>query len=45
MIRKRFNEELIEYLLELKWWDWDANKIFRNMDVLCNRDLHQIKYI
>lgn len=24
VIRKRFDDELIEYLLALKWWDWDA---------------------
>ena len=25
-------EELIAYLEEIRWWNWDADKIFRNMD-------------
>lgn len=44
-IRRRFDEELISYLLELKWWDWDAEKIFRNMDALCSKDLRKIRKI
>lgn len=42
VIRKRFDDELIDYLLELKWWNWDAEKIFRNMDALCSGDLQKI---
>ena len=45
VIRKRFCDELVEYLLELKWWDWDAEKIFRNMDALCSGDLERIKSV
>ena len=26
VIRRRFDEELTAYLLELQWWDWDAGK-------------------
>ena len=43
--KKRFDDELIEYLLALKWWDWDADKIFRNMGALCSGDLQQIRHI
>ena len=43
--RKRFDEDLIEYLLQIKWWDWDAEKIFKNMDALCSGDLSKIKNI
>lgn len=45
IIRKRFDDTLIDYLLKLKWWDWDADKIFRNMDALCSGDLQLIKNI
>ncbi len=31
MIRPRFDPELTDYLLALRWWDWDADKIFRNV--------------
>lgn len=29
-IKKRFSEEKIAFLEELKWWDWDDEKIKRN---------------
>lgn len=45
VIRRRFDEDLTEYLLKLRWWDWDAEKIFRNMDALCSGDLEKIKHI
>lgn len=45
IIRKRFDDELIQYLLTLKWWDWDADKIFQNMGALCSSDLEQLRRI
>ena len=40
-IRKRFSEEQIEQLLELKWWDWDIEKITQNLQKLTNCDLFE----
>ncbi|MCI8397831.1 MAG: Vat family streptogramin A O-acetyltransferase [Oscillibacter sp.] len=45
VIRPRFNEELTACLLELKWWDWPAEKIFRNLETLCSGDLGKIREI
>lgn len=45
VIRSRFDRELTEYLLELKWWDWDAEKIFRNLEALCSGDLARIRSV
>lgn len=45
VIRKRFDDELTEYLLSLKWWDWGAEKIFCNMEALCSGDLEKIRNI
>lgn len=45
IIKKRFDDELILYLQELKWWDWSPEKIFRNLEVLCSDDIEQIKNI
>lgn len=45
IIRKRFDDELINYLLELKWWDWPPEKIMRNLEKLCSGDLHEIREI
>lgn len=43
LIRKRFDDETIEFLLNLKWWDWPAEKITANLDILCDGDLTKIK--
>lgn len=43
LIRKRFDDETIEFLLDLKWWDWPAEKIFDNLEILCSGDLSKIK--
>jgi virginiamycin A acetyltransferase len=45
LIRKRFDDELIEYLLKLKWWDWPTGKIFDNLEILCSSDLTRIRAI
>ena len=45
VIRPRFDPELTDYLLELRWWDWDSEKIFRNLEVLCSGDPAQIRSI
>lgn len=29
-IKMRFNEEIIKYLQEIKWWNWSENKIKQN---------------
>ena len=34
LIKKRFNEERIEFLLKLQWWNWDEGKIFNNLEKL-----------
>ena len=45
VVRKRFDDELTEYLLKLKWWDWDAEKIFANLDALTSGDVERIREI
>jgi virginiamycin A acetyltransferase len=45
IIRKRFDDELIEYLLELKWWDWPSDKIIDNLEILCSDDLTKIRHV
>lgn len=39
VIRKRFSNEKIEQLLDLKWWDWNLEKITRNVHALTGNDL------
>ena len=45
IIKKRFDDKLIDYLIDLKWWDWPADKIFNNLEVLCSGDLSKIMTI
>lgn len=45
VIRPRFDPELTDYLLALRWWDRDEDKIFRNLEALCSGDLTQIRKI
>ena len=45
VIRHRFDQAFTEYLLALRWWDWDAEKIFRNLEALCSGDPEQIRQI
>lgn len=33
-IRKRFSDEIIEQLLEIRWWDWENDKITQHLQVL-----------
>ena len=33
-IKKRFSDDIISKLLELKWWDWDIEKITKHVDKL-----------
>jgi len=42
-IRKRFDDKTIKDLLEIKWWDWDAQKIFRNTDIICSADVEKLR--
>lgn len=34
LIKKRFQDEDIEKLLQIKWWEWNVNKIKNNLDLI-----------
>ena len=38
-IRRRFSEETIAALLELKWWNWPREKITRKIEAIKNGDM------
>lgn len=42
-VRKRFSEEQIDVLLELKWWDWDIEKITRSVQILTGNDVDALR--
>jgi acetyltransferase-like isoleucine patch superfamily enzyme len=39
LIKYRFTKEQIENLLEIKWWDWDDDKINKYTPLLCNNNI------
>ncbi len=41
-IKKRFSEEKISQLLNICWWDWDIEKITRNVKNLTNGNLDKL---
>ena len=41
-IRKRFNSDMIEQMLALKWWNWSVDKIQEFLPYLMNGDLEKI---
>ena len=42
-IKKRFDDELIDILLRLKWWDLSAEKLADILPLLCSPDLDSVK--
>ncbi|MDR2835773.1 MAG: chloramphenicol acetyltransferase, partial [Bacteroidales bacterium] len=43
IIRKRFDEELIEIMLKLKWWDKTIEEINKLIPILHNNNLEYVK--
>jgi hypothetical protein len=41
-IRKRFSDEVISKLLELKWWDKTESEINDISDILCSDDIQKL---
>lgn len=39
VIRSRFDEATIESLLQIRWWDWPADKITRNLSAIVGADI------
>ena len=42
-IRKRFDEETVHRLLELRWWDWPTERIRANLDAIQGGRLEELK--
>ena len=46
LIKKRFSDEIIEMLLKIKWWNWNEEKIFKNLEILVSPiDIETLKMI
>lgn len=42
-IRKRFEASIIQELLLIRWWDWDIEKITRNLKAICGADINALR--
>lgn len=42
-IRKRFEESIIEELMQIRWWNWDIEKITRNLKAICGGDINALR--
>jgi virginiamycin A acetyltransferase len=45
VIRKRFDEEIISSLLEIKWWDWPIEIITANIAAIVGADINELRNI
>lgn len=41
-IKKRFSEETISKLLELKWWNWEIERITKNIQNLTDNEINKL---
>ena len=41
-IKKRFSDDIILKLLDLKWWNWDIEKITKNVESLTDSNLKKL---
>lgn len=43
IIRKRFDEKTIERLMKLQWWDWEIEKITKNIKLISSGDVDALE--
>ncbi len=41
-IRQRFDDKVIRSLLEIAWWNWEIEKITRNLDKILSADIEAL---
>jgi virginiamycin A acetyltransferase len=42
-LKLRFPPEVIKILLETRWWQWDVEKITRNLEIITSADIEALK--
>lgn len=43
LVKRRFSDEVVSLLLQLKWWDWDLPKINENLQIIFGNDVQALK--
>ena len=44
-IRKRFDEQTIQKLEEIRWWDWEEERIKRNIQAIQSGDINMLEHM
>ena len=42
-IKQRFSDEEVAQLLEIRWWDWEIDKISRHVSIIMQSDIQALK--
>ncbi|MGC1305997.1 MAG: Vat family streptogramin A O-acetyltransferase [Phormidesmis sp.] len=42
-IRQKFEDEVVRSLIEIAWWNWDIDKITRNLETITTADINALK--
>lgn len=45
VVKMRFENSIIERLLKISWWDWDIEKISKNLKIICNLNIDALEAI
>jgi len=43
VVKMRFDDKTIERLQKIAWWDWDIEKITRNLKLICHLDVDRLE--
>jgi virginiamycin A acetyltransferase len=43
VVKMRFDHPTIKRLLQIAWWDWDIEKINRNLPLICHLDVDKLE--
>jgi len=42
LLKQRFSDAEVEQLLAIRWWNWDIDKITRNIDLIMGSDVNRL---
>lgn len=45
VLKMRFDEETIQELLCITWWDWSAQKITQKLEAITNADIKMLREV
>lgn len=45
IVKMRFDDQTIERLLNIAWWNWDIDKINKHLKIICNLDVSKLEEV